>query len=63
MKNLFLIVSALLCLAAAYTYFSRAERTERPEIVWTAGLSEDRVEQVAAFHEWLRTNGYVDQDG
>jgi ABC-type sugar transport system periplasmic component-like protein len=63
MKNLFLIVSALLCLAAAYTYFSRAERTERPEIVWTAGLSEDRIEQVAAFHEWLRANGYVDQDG
>lgn len=63
MKNLFVAVAAVLCVASVYTWFSREARTERPEIVWTAGLSQDRVEQVEAFHNWLRASGYADQNG
>ncbi len=63
MRNLFLIVAALLCLAAVITYLTQAEQEGKTTIVWTAGLSDDRMEQVAAFHEWMKKTGRVDKNG
>lgn len=62
-KHTFLVVALLLALASAATWYTLQERSAHPQIVWTAGLSPDRVEQVEAFHGWLRANGYVDKDG
>ena len=63
MRRIFLILFVLLALASAATWYTLQERSAHPQIVWTAGLSPDRVEQVEAFHGWLRANGYVDKDG
>ena len=63
MRRLFCILLILLVLASLATWCMRRETSERPVIVWTAGLSQDRVEQVAAFHKWMRANGYVDEKG
>lgn len=63
MKKLSLGIAAVLCAASVVTVLTQKERSPRPVIVWTAGLCQDRVEQVAAFHWWLRKNGYVDKDG
>ncbi len=63
MKRLFAGIAVLLALASAATVMSLRSRSGRPEIVWTAGLSQDRVEQAALFHEWLRNEGYVDENG
>ncbi len=63
MRNLFLGIAILLVLASLITFLLQRKGHERPSIVWTAGLSEDRVEQVAAFHEWMKKNGYVDEKG
>lgn len=63
MRRIFLILFVLLALASAATWCTLRERSAHPQIVWTAGLSPNRVEQVEAFHGWLRANGYVDRDG
>ena len=63
MRKLFCLIAALLILASLATWCMRHEKNERPVVVWTAGLSQDRVEQVAAFHKWMRANGYVDETG
>ena len=63
MKILFLIISILLCLAAIFTYATRAEQEKTTTLVWTAGLSQDRIEQVAAFHEWMKKTGRVNKSG
>ena len=63
MKNLFLIIAVLLCLAAIVTYLTRTDHDGGTTLVWTAGLSADRVEQVAAFHEWMKKTGRVDKNG
>lgn len=63
MKTIFLVSLAVLAAASILTVITLKERSSRPTIVWTAGLSQDRVEQVAAFHEWLKKNGYADKDG
>ena len=63
MKRLFAGIAVLLALASTATVMSLRSRSGRPEIVWTAGLSQDRVEQAALFHEWLRNEGYVDENG
>ena len=63
MKNLFLGIALVLAAATIFTWFSRQRRDSRPVVVWTAGLSQDRIEQVEAFHNWLRSNGYADADG
>ena len=63
MRRLFCILLILLVLASLATWCMRRETSERPVIVWTAGLSQDRVEPVAAFHKWMRANGYVDEKG
>ena len=53
MRKRFAIIALLLGLASAYTALTPGEREARPSISWTAGLSQDRVEQVAAFHEGM----------
>ncbi len=63
MKKLFLAISILLCAGSVCTVLTRAGREERPAVTWTAGLSPDRVEQVAAFHGWLKKNGHAGEDG
>ena len=63
MRKRFAIIALLLGLASAYTALTLAEREARPSISWTAGLSQDRVEQVAAFHEWMKKTGRVDENG
>lgn len=63
MKKLFLAILAVLCIASVVTVMTLKERNRRPTIVWSASLCQERVDQVAAFHDWLRANGYVDKDG
>ena len=63
MRKRFAIIALLLGLASAYTALTPGEREARPSISWTAGLSQDRVEQVAAFHEWMKKTGRVDENG
>ena len=63
MRKRFSIIALLLGLASAYTALTPGEREARPSISWTAGLSQDRVEQVAAFHEWMKKTGRVDENG
>ena len=63
MKKLFLAILAVLCIASVVTVMTLKGRNRRPVIVWSASLCRERVDQVAAFHEWLRANGYVDKDG
>ncbi|WP_206213318.1 ABC transporter substrate-binding protein [Victivallis lenta] len=63
MKKIFLIIASVLIAASAVTVWTRKESSDRPSIVWTAGLSQDRVEQVELFHRWLVENGYTAEDG
>ena len=63
MRKRFAIIALLLGLASVYTALTPGEREARPSISWTAGLSQDRVEQVAAFHEWMKKTGRVDENG
>lgn len=63
MKKLFLAILAVLCIASVVTVVTLKGRNTRPTIVWSASLCQERVDQVAAFHKWLRANGYVDKDG
>lgn len=63
MKKLFLAILAVLCIASVITVMTLKQRGDRPAIVWSASLCQERVDQVAAFHKWLRENGYVDKDG
>ena len=63
MRKRFAIIALLLGLASAYTALTLAEREARPSISWTAGLSQDRVAPVAAFHEWMKKTGRVDENG
>ena len=63
MRNLFIIIALLLILASVATWLTRAEQEGVTTIVWTAGLSEDRIEQVAAFHEWMKKTGRVNEKG
>ncbi len=63
MKKIFLIIASVLIAASAVTVWTRKEGSDRPSIVWTAGLSQDRVEQVELFHRWLVENGYTAEDG
>ncbi len=63
-KNIFLGIAVLLCVASFYTYFSRVDhKTEQPVLVWTAGIVQDRIEQVEAFHKWMRANNYLAPNG
>ena len=63
MRNLFVIIVALLIVATVITQMTRPEAEGGTTVVWTAGLSADRVEQVAAFHEWMKKTGRVDENG
>lgn len=63
MKNLFLFIAIILCLATFYTWITQADKPARPSIVWTAGLSQERQEQVELFHKWLLDKGYTAPDG
>lgn len=63
MRNLFLIITILLILASVVTWLTRAEQEGVTTIVWTAGLSADRIEQVAAFHDWMKKTGRVNAKG
>ncbi len=63
MRNFFYFLAVTLCVASIITFATLTSRSEKPSIVWTAGLSQDRIEQVAAFHRWLVVNGYTDKDG
>lgn len=63
MKTLFVIVAAILCTATIYTWMSQKEEQQRPVIVRTAGRSQDRVEEIAAFHEWMKANGHINKPG
>ena len=63
MKKLFLAILAVLCIASVVTVMTLKGRSNRPSIVWSASLCQERVDQVEAFHKWLRENGYVDKNG
>lgn len=63
MKKLFLAILAVLCIASVVTVMTLRERSRRPTVVWSASLCQERVDQVDAFHKWLKKNGYVDKDG
>ena len=63
MKKLFLAITLVLCIASVVTVMTLKGRSGRPTIVWSASLCQERVDQVAAFHKWLKENGYVDKNG
>ena len=63
MKKLFLAILAVLCIASVVTVMTLKGRSNRPTIVWSASLCQERVDQVEAFHKWLKGNGYVDKNG
>ncbi len=59
MKYLFTVISVVLVVASALTFYSLSEQqSERTILYWIAGVNPAREEQAELFEKWMEDNGY-----
>lgn len=64
MRQLFVLIIAVLTLASFYTYGSLSSQlADRPIVSWSSDANTQRFEQVELFHQWLVKNGHTAPDG